>query len=83
MTPLQEFIIRMVEDKGPIKGVDLALEVAKHQHGVNPDDITGALSDLVECGEIVEVEYILERMNYRVKSIYFPSGTKAKVREPI
>jgi hypothetical protein len=83
MTPLQEFISRMVEDKGPIKGVDLAVEVATHQHGSRPDEITEALADLVECGEIVEVEYILERMNYRVKSMYFPKGTKVNPRVPI
>lgn len=83
MTPLEEFITRMVEDKGPIKGVDLAVEVAKHQHGVLPDEITTTLESLVERGELVEVEYILERMDYRVKSIYLPKGTKAKVREAL
>lgn len=76
MNPLRDFIIRTVEDRGPIKGVDLAVEVATHQHDVLPQDLHDALQFLVENGEIVEVEYILKKMDYRCKSLYFPKGTE-------
>ena len=35
-----------------------------------------ALEKLIEEGEIVEICYILPHMDYRLKSIYFPKGTK-------
>lgn len=83
MTPLSEFIIRTVEAKGPIKGVDLSVEVATHQHDVSPQEIADALDDLVEGGDLIEVEYILKKMDYRCKSMYFPKGTKVHAREPM
>jgi hypothetical protein len=76
MTELDEFIKMAVNDKGPIKGVDLALEVVKHNHGMSPSDITQAIERLVRDEEVVELEYVLPEMSYRTKSLYFPKGTK-------
>lgn len=79
MTDLDQYIMSVVEDKAPIKGVDLAVEIAKHQHGVTETDITQSLGRLAAAGLIQEIEYVLPKMSYRVKSIYFPEGTKLKV----
>jgi hypothetical protein len=76
MTELEEFIKIVVEDKGPIKGVDLGLEVVKGNHDMSSRDVTDAINRLVKSEDIVEVEYVLPTMSYRAKSIYFPKGTK-------
>jgi DNA-binding HxlR family transcriptional regulator len=79
MTELDEYVIRIVEDKAPIKAVDLAVEIATHRHGVAEKDITETLNRLVAAGMIKEVEYVLPKMSYRVKSMYFPEGSSIKV----
>lgn len=76
MTSLDQFIKSVVEDRGPIKGVELALEVAKHQHGVGEGDFHEAIERLMKEGEIIELDYVLPSMDYRTKSMYFPKGTK-------
>ncbi len=70
-------ILKTVNSRGPIKGVDLAIHVMSE---VNPaifhhDDYTRELEYLVKNGDIFELEYILSSMDYRVKTIYFPKGT--------
>lgn len=77
---LAAFIEMRLED-GPINGVDIALECAKvHMDDVSNKDIVDSLEELVRLGRIVEVEYTLPKMDYRVKSIYFPAGTKVSLR---
>lgn len=34
------------------------------------------LQFLPDTGEIIEIEYVIPHMSYRVKSLYFPIGTK-------
>lgn len=41
----------------------------------NHDDFIYQLEELVKDNEIVELEYILPQLDYRIKSMYFPKGT--------
>lgn len=76
---LAAFIEMRLED-GPIKGVDIAVEcAAAHIEDISAKDITDTLEQLVQQGKIIEVEYVLPSMNYRVKSIYFPKGTEVRL----
>ena len=43
-------------------------------------DISQLLEELVQAGEIIEVEYILPYMDYRLKSFYLPRGSEVKVK---
>lgn len=80
---LAGFIEMRLED-GPLKGVDMALEVAKaHIEDVTAKDITDTLEALVQEGKIVEVEYVLPQANYRCKSIYFPRGTEVRLNQAV
>jgi len=73
----KEAILHVVDAKTAVKNVDLALAVMER---VNPtkfelEKYQSALEELVETGEIINVDYTLESMDYRTKSIYFPKGT--------
>jgi hypothetical protein len=71
---IQERIIEIVENKQAIKGTELAVILATEFLDV--DNVTEIIETLVKNGEIVELEYSLPNMNYRIKSIYFPKGTQ-------
>jgi len=78
---LKEAILLTVNSQQGIKGVELVLNVMAI---INPmkfkeKDYIFELAELVSVGEIVEMEYILPQMDYRIKSIYFPKGTKFHV----
>lgn len=79
MTDLDNYILIVVEDKAPIKNVDLAVEIAKHQHGVTESDIAESLKRLASAGKIMEIQYILPNVATRTKSIFFPGKTNLKV----
>jgi hypothetical protein len=78
MTDLDNFILAVVND-GPIKGVDLALEVASKVRDITPDDVHQSIDRLIKEHKILEVEYVLPSMDYRAKSLYFPQGTQIRV----
>lgn len=74
---MREVILRMINSHQGIKGVDLALKVMSE---INPsvfkvEEYWDALNSLIGSKEIVEVEYTLPQLSYRIKSIYFPKGT--------
>ena len=81
MTTIQEHIINIVEDFAPIKGVELVSKLTQvlAQTGelniLENDTYFSILNKMVSNNEIVELEYVLPKMNYRVKSMYFPKGT--------
>ena len=76
---LDGLILSLVED-GPIKGIDLALKVATAHHGVQADEIEETISRLITNHQILEIEYILPSMDYRVKTMLFPKGTTVTVK---
>ena len=71
MKEMKEKVIELVNDFGPIKATELVVRLIDIQ-GTN---ITDILDELVKNGDIIEVEYTLPQMDYRVKSLYFPKGT--------
>lgn len=72
----KKMIIEVV-DTGPIKNVDLALRVMANlgpvKFEVEVHEL--AIAELLQEKEIIELEYIILSMDYRVKSLYFPKGT--------
>lgn len=65
---------------GPIKAVDLVLEVMQDApiNRAVSDSFGDYLDELVREGRLVEIEYVLPDMPERVKSVYFPAGTKVR-----
>jgi hypothetical protein len=81
MSEIRTAILDTVNNRHGVNGVDLVLNVMGI---IGPSQLDNTeyvytLTNLVETGEIVELEFILPVMDYRVKSIYFPKGTKLLV----
>lgn len=62
-------VMKRIKAQAPSLGND-------NQEGKNVVDIINAM---VKEGELVEVEYVLPTMVYRVKSVYFPKGTIVRI----
>lgn len=78
-----QLIIELVSNKPGIKGTELVTEVVSAYYKSELVSPTGSdettiesINHLVKKGELVEVEYVLPTMTYRVKSLYFPKGTE-------
>ena len=73
----RDVVLEVVNNSTGKKSVSLVLDVMKIMGPVRVDanDLHQAIEKLVQEDEIVELEYTLPSMDYRVKSIYFPKGT--------
>jgi len=77
---LREVILDEVNHRPGIKSIDLVVAVMRAMSD-NDDlfshrDYTRTIESLVQEGELIEIEYTLPNMMYRIKSIYFPKDTK-------
>jgi hypothetical protein len=77
MTDYREIIIKVVNENNGIKGVDLSLRVMALINPVkfDKDEYFQSLSKAIEDGEILELEFTVPKVDYKVKSIFFPKGT--------
>lgn len=72
---IKSIIKKTVNNNQGIKATELVLEVMHQSSDMNLDAYEDALMELIKEGEIVEVEYTLPQMDYRVKSWYLPKDT--------
>jgi len=80
---LPETIIRIVNNNQGLKGTELVLKLMSADLNIEATTLLKAIDEVVQDGEIIEVEYTLptmNSMNYRVKSMYFPKGTVIKIK---
>lgn len=80
---LQNAILLAIDSHQGLKGVDLVIKV---MHIVEPtkfthDEFIAQLNYCVDKGLIVEIAYTLPILRYRCKNIYFPKGTKIRVKK--
>jgi hypothetical protein len=82
MNKLGQMIVNAVKDRGAMKDTELAVELAGT---VRADGTTfvKTIGELVEKGELVEVEYIRPDAPNKIKSILFPKGTQILNPVPI
>ncbi len=73
----RELILRKVNESTGIKGVDLCLSIMSHNGpgSFNHEQYMLDLDEILKSGEIIELEYTLPDMEYRIKSLFFPKGT--------
>ncbi len=96
LTPLQKLVIQIVTDKQGCKANELVTELAMATtEMVNLGAVNAAqkimeeIDELVKKDKLVEIEYVLPNMGYRIKGIYLPAGTlicvkgDAEVREEL
>jgi hypothetical protein len=76
---LTEQIQLLLESRGAMKATELATDVCSRtypKHQISGAEFIQLLIDLTAQGEIIEIEYIRPDMPGRMKSVYFPKGTK-------
>lgn len=80
MIVLRKTILNLVNANPGMKGTDLVAQTI-HDFVLGNMEIPSRiqyeeeLESLVKAGEIVELEYVLPTMDYRIKTMYFPQGT--------
>lgn len=77
---LKKHITDIVKNNPGIKGVDLALRLLDRTMPsyLDKDIYQQSLSELIIENGIMELEYVVPGMEYRIKSLYFPIGTQIK-----
>lgn len=68
---LTKNVLETIKENPGIKSTELAIKVAEKSK-VNAGEFMEIIDALVSIGEIVEIEYTMPLMKYRIKSIYFP-----------
>ncbi len=82
MLELRQVIKNLISIKQGVKAPELVVEVINtliaegQTTSFDSEEYQAVINALVESGDVVEMEYILPHMEYRVKSIFFPKGTK-------
>ncbi len=84
MTDYKQLILDRINGSTGVKAVDLVVSIMSKE--VNPqvfklEEYDNALRELVDSGQIIEMEYVLPHMDYRTKSIYFPKRTTFTFRQ--
>ena len=67
---MTQSILEYVNECGPVKASEILVNCR-----CTPEEI----QSLVEKGELIEIEYVVPRMNYRIKSLLFPKGTEIEI----
>jgi len=67
---IESKITDIINSKQGMKATELAVEMF-----VYGEDWLDVIDDMVKEGKIVEVEYTLPTLSYRIKSFYLPAGT--------
>lgn len=65
----------IINSENGIKATELATKVA-----IVVDDLPEILNYLMQAKRIVEVEFVLPHMEYRVKSFLLPKNTNVRIR---
>ncbi len=78
---IKDLVSKTVNEHQGIKATELVVLVVQQcsEFPFKHEEFENAVSELVEEGEIVELEYTLPSMDYRVKSYYLPKGTVIEV----
>lgn len=72
---LENRIISLVSSRNGMKGIDLSLAISSEFMSLTNNEILDTIFDLIESGDLVEVEYELASMPYRSKSFILPKDT--------
>ncbi len=77
---VKKMILNIINGSSGIKATELITAVYDEakEHSLEEHNIVVYVEELVFENEILEIEYTLPLMSYRLKSIYFPIGTTIK-----
>lgn len=78
----KQLVCGLVTEKQGCKILDLILPYYSHP-GAEEHTIDSLVNELVEEDRLIEIEYVLPGMLYRIKSFLLPAGTDVTVNDPI
>src|SRR5215831_16992399 len=85
---LEKAILDIVREFQGIKATQLAAEIVPYcmNNGISVDfsgeKVLEAIRFLVERNQLIEIEYVLPDMDYRIKSFLLPRGTEVRLLQP-
>ena len=76
MSSIKDRIVEIVTEKQGLKATELAAipEIATH-----PEFSPDLVLDLIREKRLVEVEYILPQLSFRIKSFLLPASTRVRI----
>jgi hypothetical protein len=79
MEKLKEKLEEVINGSTGIKAIELVCNISEfiHTNKYDSKQIDLALEELLADEKICELEFIIPKLDYKIKSIYFPRGTKA------
>jgi hypothetical protein len=75
---MKDIILKNISENPGIKASELVVKMMNYvseQKLQTNFDFINVIEELIHDGYIIEVQYILPDMDYRIKSMYFPKGT--------
>jgi len=75
LTETQQDIVDYVDKNIGCKVLEVVMVFAH-----NTSNIIEEIENLIDKGQLVEVEYVTRMMDYRIKSLLFPMGSTINVR---
>jgi hypothetical protein len=81
MLEFQELLVRRITELQGCKATELVSDEEVVKALMVNDDISllDALDAIVTTNRIVEIEYVLPELDFRVKSFYLPANTQVRV----
>jgi len=79
----ESVLISIVNEHQGLKLTELVMHatVAISKLGYREPDLVKVLNGLISEAKLLEIEYVLPDMDYRIKSFILPAGTKVKPLE--
>ena len=74
---VKDRLVAIVEQQQGCKAMRLAMDAA-HLPFTEGEDFPELLQELIDAGELVEVEYVLPNLDFRAKSFLLPAGSTAR-----
>jgi hypothetical protein len=73
-------LCQIVEEKQGLKATELAFEFVRriHAEGCISNNVLQLIEELVKEGRLVEIEYVLSTLKYRIKSFILPGDTEVQ-----
>ena len=62
-----------------VKATDLILKLISNNPITDDLNYITCVEELVKSGDIIEIEFTVPQMDYRIKSFYLPVGTRIKI----
>uniref|UniRef100_A0A6M3L8D9 Uncharacterized protein n=1 Tax=viral metagenome TaxID=1070528 RepID=A0A6M3L8D9_9ZZZZ len=76
---LKDRILELVNNG--IKGTELVVKIISESDVLIHTDVVKVIEELMEQGEMIEIDYVLPSMEYRIKSFYLPKGTSISIEK--